>query len=219
MTPIRRFVPLVVPSPLLAARGLLPLLLLSAACEGAGAGSFTVSADSSGVRIVTSDPLASTSVCPVSEAPRLAIGALDGADAELFHRIRGVARLSDGSIAVVDESSGEIRLFDSAGVHRRTMGGLGEGPGEFESPWLIWALPGDTLWVGDYRPWRFNVFGPDGRWARAVQPDPVFVNFPRGGGVLSGGISVNARSRLVANRERFEVWDTLLVEVHGRKAL
>ena len=196
------------------AAALLPLWLLPLACEGTGPEAGTISTDSAGILIVTSDPLASSAVCPASEEPTLTIGALEGADAELFHGIMGAARLSDGSIAISDGSSGEIRIFDSAGTHRRTMGGLGEGPGEFRGPQGVWALPGDTLWVADYAPWRFHVFGPGGRWVRVVQPNPVHPGPSRGGGrLLSSGVSVNAR--YVGIGTSFDVWDTLQVELHG----
>ena len=196
MSPIRRTVPGMSPPALPAAPGLLALALLSAACESAGSRSLDLSVDTSGVSVVTSDPLSSTAICPVSAEPRLTIGTSEGEDPERLPRVRGAARLPDGSIAVAEDGSGELRLFDSTGAHRRTMGGRGEGPGEFRNPWGVWALPGDTLWVGDIgiigsmrddrRPWRFNVFGPDGRFVRAVQPEPLFYNTPTGGGVLSG---------------------------------
>ena len=197
------------------AAALLPLWLLSLACEGTGPEAGTISTDSAGILIVTSDPLASSAVCPASAEPTLTIGALEGPEPEMLHRVSGVTRLSDGSIAIADDGSSEVRLFDSAGAHRGTMGGRGDGPGEFHNPRGIWALPGDTLWVGDYRPWRFNVFSADGRWVRAVPLNPPYLNPSRQGGVLSAGISVNTRSLAGAMDERFDVWDTLLVELHG----
>ena len=215
MIPIRRTVPGMSPAALLAACGFVALALVAAAFESARSQAPPFSVDSAAVSVVTSDPLSSTSTCPVSEAPALTIGTLEGADAELFYRIRGAARLSNGSIVVADESSGQVRLFDSTGAPRRTMGGLGEGPGEFRNAWGVRALPGDTLWIGDYRPWRFNVFGPDGRWVRTVQLEPTYLNRSRGGGVLAGGISVNVRQIHASADDRFRHWDSLSVEVHS----
>ena len=124
-------------------------------------------------------------------------------------------RLSDGSVAVVDRLTGEIRIFDETGRHLRSMGRRGEGPGEFNDAWKLWILPGDTLWVGDYRPWRYNVFAADGEWARAVRMMPVYPNPSRGGGVLDNGNSVNAKEGWSSSQPDFSVPDTLLVEVHG----
>ena len=91
-----------------------------------------------------------------------------------FYSLRGMARLSDGSVAVIDRRDQRVRIFSETGEFLRSMGGRGEGPGEFRNPWFLWALPGDTLWVGDYRPQRFNVCSPDGDFLRLVTPDPHY---------------------------------------------
>lgn len=124
-----------------------------------------------------------------------------------------MARLSDGSVAVADRTVGEVRIFNHTGEHLRSVGGFGDGPGEFRRPQYIWVRPGDTLWVGDYRPWRYNVFAADGRWSRAVQLDPTYLNPSRGGGVLSGGALIASRTTRVS--QSFDTPDTLVVEAHG----
>lgn len=117
----------------------------------------TIALDSAGVQGVTSDPLNSGTYCTLSEEAVFSVGTIEGDEAYMFNQVRSVAKLSEGAIAVVDGSSHEVRIFDEAGAHLRSMGGRG-GPGEFQGPWLLWVLPGDTLWVGDYMPWRLNVF-------------------------------------------------------------
>ena len=112
----------------------------------------TIALDSAGVQGVTSDPLNSGTYCTLSEEAVFSVGTIEGDEAYMFNQVRSVARLSEGAIAVVDGSSHEVRVFDEAGAHLRSMGGRGEGPGEFQGPWLLWVLPGDTLWVGDYMP-------------------------------------------------------------------
>ena len=72
------------------------------------------------------------------------------------------------------------------------MGRHGEGPGEFRSAWTLWVLPGDTLWAGDYRPWRYNVFTSDGEWVQAVEMNPIYGNPSRSGGVLDNGVTQSA---------------------------
>ena len=125
-----------------------------------------------------------------------------------------MGRLSDGSVAVLDRVSAEIRIFDPDGRHVRSMGRRGEGPGEFRSAWKLWVLPGDTLWAGEYRPWRYNVFTRDGQWVRAVQMNPIYGNPSRRGGVLDNGVSVNTVDRSPRPRN-FKMPDTVVVEVHG----
>ena len=185
---------------------------LGAACETREAIP-TIAVDSTGVRIVTSQPLGSNATCAVGEEPLLVIGDREDDPSHLFARVTGVARLSDGSVAVADETVGEVRIFDDTGEHLRSVGGFGDGPGEFRMPRSIWARPGDTLWVGDYRPWRYNVFAADGQWSRAVQLDPTYLNPSRGGGVLSGGALIASRTTSVS--QSFETPDTLVVEAHG----
>ena len=147
--------------------------------------------DSAGVEIVASDPSSSEDRCDLGDAPLVTLGSNEGAEPHLFHQIRAAARLSDGSIAVVNGSSGEVRVFDETGAHLRSMGGRGEGPGEFRGAWLLWVLPRDSLWVGDYPPWRVNVFSSGGALARVVRPEHLQSHTLIRGGVLDNGTSVN----------------------------
>ena len=68
----------------------------------------------------------------------------------------------------MDNGSGEVRIFGADGRHLRSIGGHGEGPGELRVGRYIWVLPGDTLWVGDYRPWRYHVYASTGEFVRTV---------------------------------------------------
>ena len=197
------------------ARGLiLGLLALVGASEPVESQQITVRSDSAGVEIVTSDPSLSDAVCTLGDEPVFRVGDDESNEATWFSTIRGMGRLSDGSVAVLDRASAEIRIFDPDGRHVRSMGRRGEGPGEFRSAWKLWVLPGDTLWAGDYRPWRYNVFTRDGEWVRAVQMKPVYGNPSRRGGVLDNGVSVNTVERHPVPRD-FGTPDTVVVEVHG----
>ena len=160
----------------------------------------TLAIDSAGVEIVTSDPLSSDAYCSLSEEPTLSIGVLEGEEPYMFNWIRGANRLSDGSIAMMNNGSGKIRIFDAGGTHLRSMGGKGEGPGEFRIGRYIWVLPGDTLSVGDYRPWRYHVYASNGEFIRTVKMDPLYFNASLGGGVLDNGISVNVRDDAMEQR-------------------
>ena len=171
--------------------------------------------DSAGVQIVTNELLGTNARCALSDEPILSIGTVDGDEPHLFYQVRQAARLSDGSIAVVDGSSREVRIFTATGEHLRSMGGAGDGPGEFRGPWLLWVLPGDTLWVGDYMPWRFNVFSPAGEFSRAVQPDPYQLHAFVRGGVLANGTSVNVTQAMTPPGGNSSAPVTFLVEVHG----
>lgn len=186
---------------------------LFAACESDTRSAGPMSADSADVRIVTSDPHGSRATCRASDEPVFRIGDSDGDENEWFSTVRGVGLLSDGSVAAIDRSTQQIRVYAADGSHLVSMGHPGDGPGEFRSAWFLWVLPGDTLWVGDYRPWRYNVFTRDGQFVRAVQMAPVYPNPSRRGGVLQSGISINTRPGRAPGRN-FTVPDTVIVEAH-----
>ncbi|MXX96803.1 MAG: hypothetical protein F4065_08710 [Rhodothermaceae bacterium] len=173
-----------------------------------------VNIDSSKVQIKTSDPANSTATCTVSDEPILVIGDNEEDEYQIFSSIRGTGRLSDGSIAVADRTSAEIRIFDEAGQHLRSMGRRGNGPGEFKNPFILWVAEGDTIWVGDYRPWRYKLFTSKGDFIRQVSLEPEYLNpSSAGGGVLDNGFTVNTIRKGVRGAD-FTVDDTLIVEVH-----
>lgn len=199
--------------PGLATAFVLAVAVAVAACETRPAVPVIV-VDSADVRIATSDPSSSGAACTVGEAPFLVLGDREDDPNHLFGYVVGAARLSDGSVAVVDNTVDEVRIFDETGEHVRSLGRLGDGPGEFKNAWSVWVRPGDTLWVGDYRPWRYNVFAADGHWSRAVELDPIYLNPPRsGGGVLATGTLVATKTTSRDDRN-FQVPDTTVVEVH-----
>ena len=72
----------------------------------------------------------------------------DGTPATQFVRIMGVARLSNGHIAVANRGTNDIRIFDARAKHVTTFGRTGDGPGEFRR--LEWiGRSGDTAWFYD----------------------------------------------------------------------
>ena len=205
--PIRRWSLAALPTALTA--------LLATGCDERAAPSATIEIDSAGVRIVAIDPFASDALCSLSEEPTFYVGDSEDSDEQWFTRVLGVARLSDGSVAVADDYSMEVRIFDPSGAHVRSMGREGEGPGEFKRLWQMWRLPGDTLWVGDYRPWRYHVYAPStGEWIRTVTMDPVYPNPSRAGGGLANGVSINPWDER-AKRRDFRTPDTRHVEAHA----
>ncbi len=80
-------------------------------------------------------------------------------------------RLSDGSIVVADDGSDEVRVFSPVGEHVRTLGGNGEGPGEFNRLDQLQILPGDSILAYDFWAARITIFAPDGTLGRIVTLD------------------------------------------------
>lgn len=151
---------------------LLAVFLLPLGCRDASAPSLAVTVrDSAGVRLVQHADLFDPDVesWTVEPEPLLRIGDGDGHD---LYRVRG-ALLSDGELTIADGASREIRVFDFEGRLVRTMGGEGEGPGEFSSIGSIHRIHGDTLVAYDPPSQRLTTFGPGGELARTTPVEPV----------------------------------------------
>lgn len=68
----------------------------------------------------------------VGAEPTFVIGTIDGADEYLFQSVRSVHRLADGGVIFGEAGDGTVRRYDADGSHLWTVGGEGEGPGEFQ---------------------------------------------------------------------------------------
>jgi hypothetical protein len=149
-----------------AAAALLPLAALTACADAfSGAAAFRLAErDSAGVRIVEmNDPdAASLPTWQLAETAVLAIGSGGrGAAYELF-RVRSAIRLHDGGIAIASAGSFDIRVYDAAGRHVRTIGRQGFGPGEFQSIGWIGEAGADTIVAYDTRMRRLSWFADRG---------------------------------------------------------
>ena len=141
--------------------GLSLLVLLVTACGDAGEGiSFASrsSADSQGS-------------WALSESPELAIGVLSGEAGYQFDDIRWVSALEGGRIGVVDGGSVEARVFDSSGTLEMVVGGRGDGPGEFRSPWALHGRDEGGIQVVDVSGMRVSAFAETGRYIRSHEMD------------------------------------------------
>lgn len=151
----------------------LALLLVVAACGGdspADAASLATTRDSAGVRIVENvGETASPGRAPVMAAePELSIGEMDGPPEYQLYQVRAATRLSDGSVALFDGGSQEVRYYDATGRFIRRAGGKGGGPGEYQGVGWMVRLPGDSLMLNDVQARRITVLAPDGTVARSV---------------------------------------------------
>ena len=151
----------------------LPALLLPLlpSCDRPYDGPPVTEHDSAGVRIIEAHvPVWTDSTAwRLDPEPLLDLHALGPTDAFTFFRIRGMRRLPDGTIVIVNAGSQEIRLFASLGDHIASVGGQGEGPGEFANLWRI-ELVGDSIFAMDYDG-DVSVFGP--------VPDPTLIRTMR----------------------------------------
>lgn len=173
----------------------------------------TIPIDSSNVRIVNADVLRSDRICTVSEEPITVIGDNEDDESHFFSLVRGLGRLSNGSVVALNRREPVLRIFDARGTHLRSIGANGDAPGEFANAYILWVTSADTIYAGDYRPWRYNVFTAEGEFVRQVRLSPDYLNPSGAGGVLDNGYTVNERTERPPVRD-FTVADTMIVEVH-----
>lgn len=89
-----------------------------------------------------------------------------------FSRISGVRVDEDGLVYVLEGGAREVRVYDAAGRRVRTIGGEGDGPGEFRGPFGLGVF-GDTLWVADTQLRRITVFTKTGELLETIPAPSV----------------------------------------------
>src|SRR5687767_12566531 len=150
-------------------RGRLMMVLLILACRAqadSAGGKDVIARDSAGIEMIeiTAPGWRAGQEWQVGSSPTLSIGEVEGDPNYLLSRIRGAQQLSGGRIVVADAGSNQIRFFDASGRHLQSVGGPGDGPGEFRYMGVMWRQPGDTLAITDVPGVTF--IGPDGRFVR-----------------------------------------------------
>ena len=92
----------------------------------------------------------------IDSVPEFVVGGANepGTDANtpasLVWSVVGLARLSDGRVAVLSSEQKQVLLFEPTGELSLTIGREGQGPGEFTYPERLQYFPPDTLEVWDY---------------------------------------------------------------------
>ncbi len=175
--------------------GMLPAL--TTACEGREGGhpARVPVRDSAGVEIVENERPAAGSKLGwrVGDSVALSIGMLEGEEPYNLYGVEDATRLPGGRIAVANSGTGEIRVFAPDGTHLLTMGGIGEGPGEFERDALdaVSWWPGDSIMASSAWQKQVAVFDAEGRHGRTfrlssghdsivgVMPDGTLLAHPR----------------------------------------
>jgi hypothetical protein len=119
------------------------------------------------------------------------VGSVDDPDYSLTW-FRHLTVSESGRIFTSHSQEQLVRMFEPDGTLAGTLGGQGQGPGEFRSIGTLGWI-GDTLWVMDYGLYRFNLFSEEGEFLDSFtvpfdtpedrnQPSP-----PRADGVLFDG--------------------------------
>ena len=150
------------------------LALLTSACASGAASDVAVSVrDSAGVEIVENAGDDASVPQWQLEAPRVSIGVLEGDAAYQLDGVRA-SMLHGGRILVLNGGSQELRFYDLAGQHVRTVGRKGGGPGEFENAYWLGPHLGDSIVVYDLGARRISVLDRDGAFGRSLTPEFSF---------------------------------------------
>ena len=150
------------------------LTLIALACQAGDSPvrqSGTEVRDSADIRIVENPrpPEGTRLGWRVGPEPAVTIGEVAGEQPYIFQHAIGATRLGDGRIVVADYGSMELRIFDGAsGTHLATIGGVGEGPGEYEGLMDVLRLPGDSIMAWGF-PLRASIFDPSGNFVRGFR--------------------------------------------------
>ncbi len=129
--------------------------------------------DSTGVVIVENyASLVDVDPWHLSDEPILKIGSVTGPDEYRFHWVNGATRLADGRLVVTNGGSQEIRFYNEEGAYLGSIGGEGEGPGEYQFPTGLWRTVGDSLNVWDDRLRRMTVMDSEGNFGRTTLANP-----------------------------------------------
>ena len=145
----------------------LPVLLagIAAACasEAPPAGDLTITTDTVGgiVRVTNTGTAPEWQLTPVVSIGPKSLSET-GAPEE-FGRVNSAVLGPDEAVFVADGFNDEVRVFGLDGVHRRTFGRNGDGPGEFRSLYSV-AWVGDRLLTLDFSLGRIGAFSADGEW-------------------------------------------------------
>lgn len=141
------------------------LLLAVASCADAQrtASPPTVS-DSAGIRIVT-NARPTNVAATIAASPTFEIGGGADAASDLAGVVAAV-RLADGRVAIAEQSTRSVKLFDTRGRFVRALGRQGGGPGEFSAITRLELLDGDSLAAYDGLRGTLSVFDTTGRLLR-----------------------------------------------------
>ncbi|MCY4571728.1 MAG: hypothetical protein OXF01_02910 [Gemmatimonadetes bacterium] len=184
---------------------ILCVLTVSAGCTDPDARDLPPSSakDSAGIEVIDIRGSGSEGdgVWRLTPDPLLTIGVVAGEPEYEFSYVVGAFRLAPDTIVVLDDDAGELRFYDGLGNHIRTVGGRGEGPGEFEWATDISTFAGGVQLKASNKRIRFSSSGDlisddSFRWTPLQQylcpltflGDEVFLcDFVEGGIVLDDG--------------------------------
>ena len=128
------------------------------------------------------------------------LGGIDVEDENLaFNSPYDITMDKEGNLYILDNGNGCIQKLDPEGKYLATIGGKGQGPGEFQNPYSIGIDSQGRLYVADSRAKKIHIFNPNGKVHKTVKISKYRIHYARycePGLIACGGIS-----RLVSPEE------------------
>lgn len=198
-------------------------IVLLAACTpapDAGVESATAIRDSSGVTIVENQrPYSDLPEWTLSPEPILELGSMDSSEEFNLLWVNSAFHMDNGRLVVTNSGSQQLLFFDASGEFLHSVGGKGEGPGEYSMPRRTWRIRGDSLAVWDAQRRRISVLDSEGEFGRSILPSaPGFdANMSGAQGGWSDGMSLITHITPVMSETDFETSyaDLLAFSVEG----
>ena len=100
---------------------------------------------------------------------------------EGFALVQTVRELADGRVMVADPLGQVLLIVNMKAGTADTLGGVGQGPGEYRQPDAVYALPGEATLLVDLGNARLSEIGPDGTFGETM---PITRGVPGSGGGL-----------------------------------
>lgn len=82
----------------------------------------------------------------------------------------------DGSVVIAQFPDARVAKYSAAGKLLWRVGREGSGPGEYQQPYRVCALPDESVLVFDVRASAWTLLGPDGAFKRTMRPDLGILN-------------------------------------------
>jgi len=109
--------------------------------------------------------------------------------------VQTVRELPDGRVMVADPLGQILIIADLKAGTADTLGGVGQGPGEYRQPDAVYAMPGDATLLVDLGNARLTTVGPDGSFGETMSITQGEAG-PGGGLVMILPRGVDAEGRL-----------------------
>lgn len=120
------------------------------------------------------EPIYGQDVCFIEE--ELSIGEAEGREEYMFSQLEDVGVDDEENIYILDFKEAHINVFDRNGEYLRTIGRLGQGPGEIQRPLNFDISPQNEIIINDRGARSLHFFSLDGNYIRSLSQAtlPIF---------------------------------------------